>query len=247
MHHTFAYFASTAQNVETDTAALADSILTIQNGHFLPQRQLPLLFGAVASTNMQRARLSTPSLLQVTTPFLRPINAGVTFGVPQRVQDWHDDPLVLAALEEVSLLTTHAGAAAENVYGVFGGLWQQTPVPAGNIYTLRGTSVGPAVANVWTQIAMTWQVALPTGLYALIGAEVFSATNIATRFILENQVPRPGCLGIQALTNYGDEMFRVGGLGTWGQFHNYAMPLVETLCTAADASFEVYIDLVRIG
>jgi len=247
MHHTIAWTASTAQAVEVDTVPLADPVIPVTAAnHFLPQRDAKLLYIGAASANMQRARFSSPSLALVTTPFIRPISGAVGFGVPQRFQDYTYDPIVIRGLEELVLFTFHAGAAAEQVYGIAGIDYGQEPAPVGNPYTLRGTSAGPAVANVWTQIAMTWFNQLPTGLYACIGLEAFSATNIATRLIFENQVPRPGALGIQALGNYDDEIFRFGELGIWGRFHNYVMPLVEVLCNAADASFEIYLDIVRI-
>jgi hypothetical protein len=218
--------------------------------HFLPQRDVPLVYIGAASVNLQRARFSSPTIALVTTPFIRPINQALNFGVPQRLWDLTEQPLTLRGLEEITMLVTQTGGAAQQVVAVAGLMWQQIPAPPGNIWTLRGTSVGPAVINVWTQIAVTWFNALPTGTYAVVGMEAFSATNIASRLILENQVPRPGVLGITALANFPNQIFRgssYSDLGVWGQFHNYNMPLVEVLCTAADASFEIYLDVQRLS
>lgn len=252
MHHTIAWSNTAVSNTaEVDLTPVTDSVIPVTAAnHFLPQRDTPLVYVAAASANLQRARFSSPTIALVTTPFIRPINQALTFGFPQRVWDLSTDPLTLKGLEEVTMLVTQNGGAAQQVVAVAGLMWQNVPTPPGNTWCLRGTSTTAAVANTWTQIAMTWFNALPTGTFAVVGMTAFSATNIATRLILENQVPRPGVLGIQALTNDVHELFRSGGaedLGQWGVFHNYNMPLVEVLCTAADASFEVYLDVKRLS
>lgn len=252
MHHTVAWSNTAVSNTtEVDLTPVVDAVVPVTAAnHFLPQRDVPLVYIGVASTNLQRARFSQPSLAVVTTPFVRPINQALTFGIPQRFWDLSEQPLTLKGLEEITLFVTQTGGAAQQVVGVAGLMWQPTSAPPGNIWTLRGTSTSTAVINVWTQIAMTWFNALPTGSFAVVGMEAFSATNIASRLILENQVPRPGVLGIQSLTNFPNQIFRgssYSDLGVWGVFHNYNMPLVEVLCTTADTSFEVYLDVQRLS
>lgn len=249
MHHTAAYVASvTAASVETDIAALNDGVLTIANGHFLPQRPMRLLWAGVASATMSRARFSSPSIDVVTSPFIRDINVAANMGDPQRFANYIDDPLQLAALEELRYLHTHTAAGAEINYGVVGLDWQTIPQPAGNVYTIRGTAVGTLVINTWSQVgAITWQNALPTGTYACVGGVFMSAGCIAGRLTFENQVPRPGGLGILTIGGRTGYVFRNGILGVWGVFHNYAMPTAEFLSVSADVAEEIYLDLVKIG
>jgi hypothetical protein len=252
MHHTVAWSNTVVSNTaEVDLTPVTDAVVPVTAAnHFLPQRDTPIIYLGACSANLQRARISTPTLALVTTPFIRPINQALTFGMPQRVWDLSEQPLVIKGLEEITMLVTQNGGATQQVVAVAGLMWQSVPAPPGNIWVLRGTSTSAATINVWTQVAMAWQNALPTGQYAVCGMQASSATMIAARLILENQVPRPGVLGLQGLTNDTPFLFRASSpsdLGVWGQFHNYNMPLVEVLCTAADASFEVYMDVQRLS
>lgn len=250
MHHICAFDATSTPgaNVEVDVTALADSALTISNGHFLPQRKMDVAFWGGCSTTMTKARLSTPTLAVITTPFLRDINVGTSMGVPMRMADQSQDRIGLAQVEEVAWLHTASSAGAEIKRGLLGLMIQDAPQPAGSVFTIRFTAVGPLVAEIWTNVgALTFTNQLPTGQYAIVGASFFSAGMIAGRFILENWPWRPGCFGIQALGNMTDRLFRNGNLGLWGTFHNTALPIVECLSISADAVIEGTIDIVRIG
>ena len=247
MHHLCAFSASNVQTVEVDTPALTDGIMSIQNNHFFLQRDMPILFAAVASATQSRARLSSPTLRQITTPFIRPISTAASFGVPQRVQDFNTNYPVAKAQEELSLLSVQLGAGAERVTGIVGLGFQMTPPPAGPAYTLRGTSTTAAVANAWSPIAMTWQDTLPAGVYAVVGGEHVSAGGMAFRLILEQAFYRPGGLSIVANGNYSDPIFHNAHLGEWGRFTANAFPNVEVLAVSADAAHDVYLELVKVG
>jgi hypothetical protein len=124
----------------------------------------------------------------------------------------------------------------------------QVAEPPGNVYTIRGTGVATLGATAWTNInPITWQNTLPNGLYAVVGGAFQSATCLAGRVIFENTPYRPGAVGQQLITDWTNDIFRNGGLGVWGQFHNYAMPQVEFLASAADTAQTVFLDLVKIG
>jgi hypothetical protein len=68
----------------------------------------------------------------------------------------------------------------------------------------------------------------------------------AARLIFEEQTWRPGCVGGANDTIIQDEMFRNGGLGTWGTFTGNRMPNIEVLCGVADTAFTFYMDFVRL-
>lgn len=250
MHHICAYDASSnpGANVEVDVTALADSALTISNGHFLPQRPVSLCFWGGCSATMTKARLSTPTLAAITTPFLRDINVGTNMGVPMRMCDLSQDQLALPAMEEIAWLHTATAAVAEIKRGLLGLMIQAAPQPAGNVYTLRAIATGTLVVETWTNVGpLTFTNQLPNGLYSIVGASFFSAGAIAGRIILENWPWRPGAFAIQALGNMTDRLFRMGNLGDWGHFHNTALPIIEMLSTSADVSEEITLDLVKIG
>lgn len=248
MIHTLAWESNAINAVETDIAPVQDSIFLIQNSHFVPSVDVQIQAACFMSLNAQRARIVTPTLRQVTTPFIRPVNLALTPTSRPLVADYRGNPLHLKGLEEVQVLTLQGGAGAEHsgvVMLVSNG--PLTPAPQGDVYTMRGTATTAAVANVWTQLAVTWQDILPAGRYAVIGMETVSATARAARLILNDSAWRPGCLGMSADGNGTHPMFRMGGLGQWGQFYAYAMPNVETLCDTTDATHEIYLDIVRVG
>jgi hypothetical protein len=248
MHHTIAWFKDLVTATETDVTPVTDGIFTIQNSHFLPQRNWNLWYAAFMAATATRARLRTPTFRQITTPFIRPIEGTITPGDEPNVADYRENPLLLKGLEEIEFLGTQTAGANANVFGVAGLSTEAfVPMPRGDVYTLRGTSVGPAVANVWTQIAMTWQDTLPQGIFAVVGGWYMSAAAVAFRLIFEDQVNRPGGLGALSLEASAHKMFRMGGLGIWGRFNSNRMPNVEVLCNGADASFELYLDILRVG
>ena len=248
MHHTCAYGATVASAAETDIAAIADQVLVIQNGHFLPQRPTNILYAAFCALLGVRARLSSPTLAVITSPYIRDISLAVDFGNPQIIADYSQDPLMLAPLEELTLFATNSAATSGLSLGILGLDYGRQPQPAGNIYTIRGTATATLVINAWTQLGtITWQNSLPTGTYAIVGAEAFSAGGKAFRITCENQVPRPGGLATLLETNRTHPIFRMGNLGEWGRFHNYAMPTFEMISASADTAESVYLDLVKVG
>jgi hypothetical protein len=246
--HLALYNSNATQNVDTDLAAVSDNILTIVNGHFLPQRPCELLFSAAASTNLARARVETPTLRQLARPFIRPVSGAVGWGYPQRIDDMRDVAVQLRATEEIQMYGFQTGAAAEQVFGAIGLGFGGYSRPAGSVSTMRGTSTTAAGVRSWTQLgSISWTDTLPQGVYAVVGLEVQSATAIAARVIFEQQSLRPGSLSIQSLGTGVDEMFRNGGMGEWGRFNSYALPNIEVFCNAADAAHEIYLDLIKVG
>lgn len=247
MHHTVVYTASVASAAETDLAAAPDGIIAIQNGHFLPQRNFQAWYQGAAGAILSRARLVTPSARQITTPFTRPVSVAANWGMPQRIDTMEEGPLDLKQGEEISLLVTNTAITATQTYGLLGlGIGAKTPV-AGQQFTIRGTSITAATANAWSILSTTWQDVLPQGTYAVTGGEFISTNQIAGRLIFEGIPWRPGAPGITGVGNAALDLFRYGGLGMWGSFTNYAFPTVEVFCGSADASHEIYLDLVKIG
>ena len=246
--HAAVYNASIAQNTDVDVAAVTDSILTIVNNHFLPQRNCELLFVGAASANMNRARIETPSIRQIARPFIRPVSGAVGWGYPQRLDIMGQNAVPLRATEEISFIAQQTGAAAEQVFGLIGLGFGAYTRPVGSTYTIRGTSTTAAGVRAWTQLAgVTWSDTLPAGVYAVIGMEHVSATGICARLIFEQQALRPGTPSIQAVGTGASDMFRNGNWGEWGRFNAYALPNIEVFCNAADASHDVFLDLIKVG
>ena len=248
MHHTVAYMATVATVAETDLTPVNDGIMTIQNGHFLPQQDMYLKYAFAGGLFLNRARIITPSFRVITPPYIRPINLGLLPLTITPVADYIAHPLKLAALEEVEVAGVNS-AATSGVYTVILGLGveQQSVAPQGDVFTMRGVGTTTANVNQWTGCAITWSDILPRGLYACVGLVAIGATARAARLIFQGQSWRPGCVANTLVSDYAHQMFRHGKLGMWGQFIGTTLPTIEFLCGAADTAQEVYLDLVRIG
>lgn len=247
MHHLAAFNSSLAASTLAPISAVSDGILAIQNNNFILQEDHNLIFAAAMSADLQRARIVTPKFRQITTPWIRPIISAAVPGTEPRVADYRATPLKLREREEISVEAFQSNAGAQEVTAILGIAWGDVSTPPGDPYTMRGTSTTAAVADTWTQISVTWQDSIPVGVYAAVGLEVVSTNGRAARLILENQYPRPGSISATTIGAEQHSMFKKGGLGVWGRFNSVRMPNVEVFANAADASHEVYLDLIRIG
>lgn len=246
--HLIAWESNITNAVETDMTPVQDSIMSIQNTHFMPQRNMNILFAYVSSANLSRARFVTPKFRQITTPFIRPSGSALLPISRPPVADYRQSPLVCNGLEELQLLALQGGGGAEVVYGIAGiSDTSIIPSPTGDIYTMRGTGTTTVTAKAWTQFAVTWQDTLPQGSYQAVGLVGVSTTGIAARLIFEQQTWRPGGLCFAADGNITDPVFHQGRLGAWGMFTGNRMPNCEILCNAADTAQEIFLDFVRVG
>lgn len=246
--HLMAYFnANQAAVADTDMPALTDVFVSLQNTHFLFQTPRFVYWAAHLSASALRSKFNAADLRTVTNPYLNPVGAALLPGSNPNWADYRHNPLKLNALEEIAMLVTDS-AAAHHAYVLVETDPSPTPMPqpAGPIYTLRGTSTTTAVASAWTQTATTWQDTLPGGNFVCVGLQAQSTNLIAARLIFPNQAERPGVLGQNAVTN--QTMFRgqKGPLGVLGRFASTFLPIVEVLADAADASFEFYLDIIRV-
>lgn len=233
----------------TDVPALQDDYFTIQNTHFLLPEDRFLIWGWVAAATLNRARLFTPSIGVITRPFIRPIDRSALPTDLPSIADFRANPFRMRGQEELVLEATSGVAVSERFTALFGWTTQTTPAPAGDIYTLRATSVTAAVANSWTSLVATFDNQLPAGEYAVVGLEVQSANALGARLIFPggSQKDRPGSVSVSALGNDNKDIFRKGGLGDWGRFRNTVLPTVQVLAQAADAAHEIYLDIVPLA
>lgn len=231
-----------------DVDVVPDGIFTVQNGHFLPQRDHFLYWAAAMNSAMDRVQLVTPTLRQITSPFITPLILALISGNSRNVADYRRFPLRLRQLEELQLLAT-LSAAGPTRTTILLAIYDARPpaAPSGDIFTMRGASTTAAVANAWSLLTVAWQDNLPNGLYACVGLRHISANGQAARLQFEEQAYRPGTLSSNVDTEQFHEMFMKGELGEFGRFQSYRMPQVEVLANAADAVHEVYMDLIRVG
>lgn len=248
MLHTVGYFVSLGNTADTDLAAVADGIETIQNSHILPRVDKSLVFAWAGGVTLIRSKITSPSIRQFSPIQIRPIDASLTPTSRTPIADFRMNPPTLKALEEIQVQSTDSAAGPNNAFAILGlRTGAMIPPPAGQQITIRGTGTTTAVAAAWTQCAITWADSLPSGQYACVGLNAISVSGIAARLIFDQQSERPGtiCSTTDAIIPWNG--FMKGGLGVLGYFNSYAMPNIEFLCNAADNAQEVFLDFVRTG
>lgn len=247
-HHLVAWRESIAQTVENDLTPVPDQVMAIQNSHFVPSVATAIIMAYCSSVNLTLARLISPKFRQITTPYIRPTGAALLPISRPPIMDLRNNPLIANAFEELQLNATQTGAGAEVVTALG---WLQkgirSPAPQGDIFTMRGTGTTTVTAGAWSLCPITWADSLPNGNYAVVGMSFVSTTGQAARLILNNQMDRPGCIGLATDGLIPPYQCLMGGLGTWGTFQSNVMPQVEVLCNATDTAQEVFIDIVRIA
>lgn len=246
--HLAAYRNAALANVaNTDISAVTDDILAIANNHFLPQQDYDMIFAYAGSATLSRARINSPTNRQITVPFIRPINQAVIPANNYNFADYTDRPFRVKALEELAVEATSAVAMTEVFFALVALQTNFQPVPQGNVFTMRGTSVTAATSGAWSTLAVTWADNLPQYQYIVTGLEVQSTNAVAARIIFEQQVERPGTISITSLANRQPYGVYKGSLGVFGRFVTTRMPIIQVLCNGADAAHEIYMEIMRVG
>jgi hypothetical protein len=202
----------------------------------------------VLNANAIQARLTSPSLRQITPPQLVFIEPSLVPRTDPNYVDMLYNPLLVRGGEELAMQATGNSTATTTITGLVWFMDRPDPIPPqGDQITVLGTSTTAAVANSWTQIPYTLGDQLPTGLYALISSLVTSTNAQAHRWIMDNMFWRPGMGSCSATTNRQPLWMQPGVLGVMGNFRNTSLPRLEVLCNGTDSTHTVYMRLKRIG
>jgi hypothetical protein len=248
VYHLAAYFVALGTTVDTDVPALTDDILTIQNNHFVLQQQMNLIAAAAMSATLTRAKLASPTMRQIASPYIRPVIGAVQ--PPNNPNMWllDSNPFSIPPFEEIQNQATSGIAMGTENYTALIWLTQQMePIVYGNAIPLRITSTGTAVTNAWTSIPITFQDTLPSGVYAMLFSEHFSTNAIAHRWIFSNQIPRPGQLSLASQSSRLPNAVSKGQFGIMGRFRSNDLPRFQVLCNGADAVHTIFAQVVRVG
>jgi len=234
-------------------AAIADQhVFTEGDNLTVPElNQIVALAAGVASGSLVLARLSSPSLRDISRPVLHPVNGNADADaepeVVPAVLDLRESPLILAENEQLQAEVNSDTTAAAAQWVIVWLADSPIVVATGEIVTVRGTNADTLVADAWTNGALTMDEALPTGRYQLVGMRAISAGLVAARAVLRGGAWRPGCLGCDAPDDLSAEIFRFGKLGVWGEFAHNQVPSVDFLSISADTDQEVFFDLIKVG
>lgn len=249
MYHTLAFQVSQTALTNNPMTAIQDDIIprSVTSGAYILPDDMQMFAAYVSGVSLLRARLASATLRQINQPLIRPTNALLLPGNLPPLQTFLDQPPRIPANEEFNIeITDNAGAPTQLFCVLFLGQALQA-IPPGNIITCRCTSTSTAGVRSWTTIAFTQDQTLPPGTYALVGSECYSTTGVAHRWIVPNQYYRPGSLSAAAVANLPNIFLTTRQLGLMGTFLNTVLPQCQVLCNAADASFEIYMQLIKIG
>lgn len=247
MFHTAAYAATLSAGTDLDTTAVVDDILTIQNSHFVLSKPLNLIAAMAMSATLARAKLASPSMRQIASPFIRPPIIAATPPANPNVWILDERPFMIPAFEEIQAQLTVAPAMTEPSAVVIWLSDGQMGNPAGNIIPLRWTSTTAAVANAWTTLTITFNDTLPSGVYTIVMSEHTSANGRAHRWIIPNQLYRPGMPSVASVGSRLPYAMSMGQFGAFGAFRSNDLPRPQVLANGADAVHEGYLYVVRSG
>lgn len=248
MFHICAYNIALPVGSDIDTPALQDDIITIQNNHFILSKPMNLIMAQCYSALMDRAKLASPTMRQIAAPYVRPVQQQSAGTSNPNLAIWNDYPYLLQPFEEIqALLTSNIASSTERAVLA---MWLQdqfTPLSTGGWTPLRFTSTGAAVANTWTTVPITFADTIPAGLYQMNVSEHYSATAQFHRWIISNQVWRPGFPSFVATGARHPYAISKGQLGAMGVFRSNDLPRLQVLCTGTDATHTGYLTVTRIG
>lgn len=248
MFHLAAYnLAGAGPYTFQDIPALTDGWLTVQNNHFIFPRDMKLLFCCAGHTQMTDARFNAPHYRAVGFPHISPVMNTQVPGLVGRPTIFDPPFLTIPSLDEFAVEASVSGNANDEVFAIIGATDGNLNIPQGDIYPLKFSATVTAVANQWTRGNITFESALPSGTFAVVGMKSWGATLLAMRIRFQEYQMLPGCLGLTTNILQDDWRFRMGRMGEWGRFKNTAQPSIEILCTAADTAQTGIMELIKVG
>lgn len=248
--HTMAFRGNVVNGTQNTAIALvSDDVIARNNaGNALaPSQMHRVRWGVAGGVNASRARINTPSMRFVGLPFLAPLNTGVAVPSPPNLADFGDFGPQPNDADEITVESTHTDAAPQIQFAVVTLRFGRKAIPPGDRYRIRATSAIAGVVGSWVSGSLTFDQNLPSGIYTIVGMDVFGTNLIAGRLIFPGGGWRPGCLARNAVGSVPHRLFTNDDLGCYGDFDSTAPPTVQGYCEAANAAQEWYFDIVRTG
>src|SRR5687768_4233732 len=177
MFHVLAWSADALGNTaNTEVAAVSDDVIEVRDSRYFPFQDLWLWGFYAGAATLQRARLFNASLRNIAQGHIRPVENSLLPPDDPNFRKYLPYPLRFHANEDIIFDATSGVAMTEQIdaLAIFGTSRLPTPVPQGDILTVRATSTTTAVDTEWTTVSLTYEQSLPAGRYALVGSEVQS-------------------------------------------------------------------------
>lgn len=259
--HSVVFTSSTSSSGATTFVQLnskADVIVpTLNNGFQVPVQLKYLASIGGVGTSLTNIRAQTPAFLPFPWPSFAPVNRGSAFETPARFWDLFKMPLPMNPTDELDIYICQNSGGSETEY-VFVNLSDGTitPVPAGRFFTVHGTGSTTLTSGAFTSVALTFDQAIPRGLYAVVGARAYSAHALYFRLAPAMEpLWRPGGIAVQAYDQMdppGQRGFIYDGqvVAPWGQwmtFFQNVPPQLDMFATSGDTAEEVWLDLIQVS
>lgn len=259
--HTVVFTSSTSSSGATTFVQLnfkQDSIVpTLNNGLQVPKQLNKFGFLAGVGTSLTNIRAQTPAFLPFPWPAFAPTNRGSAFESPPRMFDGFKMPLPMNPTDEFDIYICQNSGGTETEY-VFVTLTDGmlAPAPVGRFFTVHATGTTTVTAGAFTACAMTFDQAIPAGLYACIGARAYSATGLGFRLNPAMEpLWRPGGIAVKAYDQMDPPGQRgyiydgqvIAPWGVWMTFYQNVPPQIDMFCTSADTAQEVWLDLIQLN
>lgn len=245
MHHSVMYFANIDAAVLANISAVADPTVNVQGDNIRVPNVMDMVGGIHAlGGNITLAQLLAPSLRTIVNIDVAPVDVANEPTSPATWTNYFDSPIQLQAGENMRFQGAEDGGTTQIsglIHLVDG---PRTPVK-GPIHTVRGTGATTLTIDVWSNVAVTLDQALPAGNYQLVGMRAVGATLLAARVVVPGYPWRPGCSGYDAVSDIEDPIFRNGGLGVWAPFDNVQLFSVDCLSIAADTAQTFFFDIIK--
>ena len=230
-------------------AAVPDPHVTVQGDQVRIPEWAPTMFCAYLGGVAQiQGQFRSPSILsKFSVPYtVEPIDVSAEPISRYPLLDLRSNPLELVPNE--GLENWYMGAGGAERSSAFAWLTDGNfPAVQGRAFTARATNATTLVAFTWVNGALTFADVLPAGRYAVIGMRARSATLLGARLVFPGSAYRPGCVGLDAVADIDDPIFRHGTLGSWGEFDQTSPPTVDFFAVTTDSAQTVDLDLIRVA
>ena len=254
MMHMAAYYESIdPAGAYAAIAAVQDPAINTRGDDIRIASQIPFIFcaaGLTAANVYTSSPLRSPSLRTLNNMFIRPLANAVTFGDPPEVLPFPANPRGMVPAEDLQFWTNSTpNAGAEAHYGLVWFCDGPLSPQNGEIFSVGATAGITLAAGTWVNGNITFDQALPSGSYQVVGLRVEGANLVGARLVFPGggaEAFRPGCPGSTAATVVDNVDFRKGVLGVWGTFDQDNPPTLDAL-GVTDTAQTITMDLIKVA
>jgi len=225
---TVAFFKDGANSTLDAIQPVADEHVTVSGNDLTVPELNHIVYVAASGVDASRVQLQAPSLRRLWLEDIGEMGNGGLLGAVNHIGvDYREDPLPLEVSEKLNVYTIHTSDMYVMINLADGAI---SPVH-GDIRTIKATTTLALKEGQWVHGTLSFAQTLPAGRYHV------------------GYTWRPGVPGVSSLVEPGDEIFRRGKFGVFGEFEFDQPPSIDILGDRDEASAtekEFYLDLIQI-